>query len=91
MIDIEVKQGMSTEAFRDSVAKFLVMVEKAYHQKPLVYTGTNFYNKYLVGVLDDYKLMIAQYSKTNQYWQMIKTICYGSILVRDTSMALRAM
>ena len=55
MIDIEVKQGMSTEAFRDSVAKFLVMVEKAYHQKPLVYTGTNFYNKYLVGVLDDYK------------------------------------
>ena len=38
MIDIEVKQGMSTEAFRDSVAKFLVMVEKAYHQKPLVYT-----------------------------------------------------
>lgn len=62
MIDIEVKQGMSTEAFRDSVAKFLVMVEKAYHQKPLVYTGTNFYNKYLVGVLDDYKLMIAQYS-----------------------------
>lgn len=63
MIDIEVKQGMSTEAFRDSVAKFLVMVEKAYHQKPLVYTGTNFYNKYLAGVLDDYKLMIAQYSK----------------------------
>ena len=28
MIDIEVKQGMSTEAFRDSVAKFLVMVER---------------------------------------------------------------
>ena len=63
MIDIEVKQGMNTEAFRDSVAKFLIMVEKAYRQKPLVYTGTNFYNKNLVGLLDDYKLMIAQYSE----------------------------
>lgn len=62
MIDIEVKPNMSTEAFRDSVSKFLVMVEKVYHQKPLVYTGTNFYNRYLTGVLDDYKLMIAQYS-----------------------------
>lgn len=47
MIDIEVKQGMSTEAFRDSVAKFLDMIEETYHQKPLIYTGTNFYNKIL--------------------------------------------
>ena len=62
MIDIEVKQGMSTEAFRDSVAKFLDMIEETYHQKPLIYTGTNFYNKNLVGLLDGYKLMIAQYS-----------------------------
>ena len=62
MIDVETKSGLSTEAFRDSLSKFLVLVEKAYKQKPLVYTGTNFYNSYLTGLLDDYKLMIAQYS-----------------------------
>ena len=62
MIDVETKQGMGNEAFCDSLLKFLDMVEEAYHQKPLVYTGTNFYNRYLVGKLDDYKLIIAQYS-----------------------------
>lgn len=62
MIDVEVKQGLQTEAFCDSLLKFLDMVEVAYKQKPLVYTGTNFYNRYLAGKLNGYKLMIAQYS-----------------------------
>lgn len=62
MIDVEVKQGMNTKEFCDSLTKFLNMVEETYHQKPLVYTGTNFYNNYLIGCLDGYKLMIAQYS-----------------------------
>lgn len=62
MIDIETKSGLSTEAFCDSLFKFLDMVETAYKQKPLLYTGTNFYNKYLVGKLNGYKLMIAQYT-----------------------------
>ena len=62
MIDIETKGGLSTEAFCDSLFKFLDMVEKAYKQKPLLYTGTNFYNRYLCGQLSEYKLMIAQYS-----------------------------
>lgn len=62
MIDVETKQGMGTEEFRDSLFKFLDMVEEAYRQKPLVYTGANFYNHYLAGRMDGYKLMIAQYS-----------------------------
>lgn len=62
MIDVETKQGLGTEEFCDSLMKFLDMVEAAYRQKPLVYTGTNFYNRYLAGKLKDYKLMIAQYS-----------------------------
>ncbi len=62
MIDVETKQGLSNDAFRDSLMTFLTMVEKAYHQKPLVYTGTNFYNKYMSGSMNGYKLMIAQYS-----------------------------
>lgn len=62
MIDVETKQGLSNDAFRDSLMTFLTMVEEAYHQKPLVYTGTNFYNKYMSGLMNSYKLMIAQYS-----------------------------
>lgn len=62
MIDVETRSGLTKEAFRDSLATFLALVEKAYRQKPLVYTGTNFYNANLQGLLDDYKLMIAQYS-----------------------------
>lgn len=62
MIDVETRSGLTKEEFRDSLAKFLVLVEKAYRQRPLVYTGTNFYNANLQGLLDDYKLMIAQYS-----------------------------
>lgn len=63
MIDVETKQGMGTEEFCDSLLKFLNMVTIAYRQKPLVYTGTNFYNRYLAGRLDGYRLMIAQYSQ----------------------------
>lgn len=64
MIDVETKQGLGTDEFCDSLLKFLDMVEAVYRQKPLVYTGTNFYNHYLAGKLNEYKLMIAQYSST---------------------------
>lgn len=63
MIDIETKQGLDTEAFCDSLFKFLDLVEKTYHQKPLLYTFANFYDHYLLGKIDDYKLMIAQYTR----------------------------
>ena len=63
MIDIETKQGLNTEEFCDSLMKFLTLVAEAYKQKPLLYTGTNFYNKYLQGKIDDYQLMIAQYTE----------------------------
>ena len=63
MIDVETKSGLETEEFCDSLFKFLRLVEKAYRQKPLIYTGANFYDHYLLGKLDSYKLMIAQYTK----------------------------
>lgn len=62
MIDVEVRPTMSVTVFCDSLLRFLELVEAHYKQKPLVYTGTNFYNNYLLGKLNDYKLMIAQYS-----------------------------
>jgi len=63
MIDIESTGGLKTEEFCDSLFKFIDLIEKAYRQKPLLYTFTNFYNKHLKGKIDDYTLMIAQYSR----------------------------
>lgn len=62
MIDVETKKGVSDEELCDSLLKFLRLVEEAYKQKPLIYTYRNFYNKHLLGKLDGYKLMIAQYT-----------------------------
>lgn len=62
MIDIETKSGLDTEEFCDSLFKFLKMVEHVYGQKPLLYTFTNFYDRYLLGKINDYPLMIAQYT-----------------------------
>lgn len=62
LIDIETTGGLSTDVFCDSLFYFLDLVEEAYRQKPLLYTGRNFYNKYLRGKIDDYKLMVAMYT-----------------------------
>lgn len=63
MIDVETKNGLADSAFCDSLFKFLDLVEKHYKQKPLIYTGANFYDKYLLGKIDEYKVMIAQYTE----------------------------
>ncbi|MCR4583994.1 MAG: glycosyl hydrolase family 25 [Prevotella sp.] len=61
MIDVESTGNLPTAQFCDSLLTFLKMVEKAYRQKPLVYTFRNFYNWHLVGKIDDYQLMVAMY------------------------------
>src|SRR5574344_481969 len=63
MIDVESKSDLSNEEFLDSLGKFLEMITKDYHQRPLVYTFANFYDHVLMGFIDDYKVMIAQYTK----------------------------
>jgi len=62
MIDVETNSGLPAQEFRDSLFTFVKLIEKAYKQKPLIYTGANFYDKFLLGTLDDYKVMIAQYT-----------------------------
>ena len=63
MIDVETTAGLSDSAFCDSLFRFLELVEHHYRQKPLIYTGANFYDKHLLGKIDDYKVMIAQYTE----------------------------
>ena len=63
MIDVETTGGLPTDEFCDSLLIFLDMVERAYHQQPLIYTFRNFYNRHLIGQIDNYKLMIAMYTE----------------------------
>ncbi|MGI6231534.1 MAG: glycoside hydrolase family 25 protein [Prevotella sp.] len=63
MVDIETRSGLSKEEFLDSLFVFLHLMEKTYKQKPLLYTGANFYDANLVGLISDYKVMIAQYTQ----------------------------
>ena len=62
MIDVETTGGLYNEEFCDSLHAFLDLVEQAYHQSPLIYTFRNFYNRHLIGQINDYKLMIAMYT-----------------------------
>lgn len=62
MLDVETTGGLPVEQFCDSLMCFLSMLEQTYHQKPLIYTFRNFYNKYLQHRIDDYQLMIAMYA-----------------------------
>ena len=86
MLDVETTGNLSTEEFCDSLHKFLDMLEETYHQKPLVYTFRNFYNKHLVGELDDYQLMIAMYADDppvladNRDYSIWQYSCKGRIL-----------
>ena len=57
MVDVETRSGLSVEAFQDSLFLFLHLMEKAYKQKPLIYTGANFYDHNLLGKLKDYKVI----------------------------------
>ena len=63
MIDIETTGGLADYEFRDSLFRFLALVERSYRQQPLLYTFRNFYNRHLMGEVDDYKLMIAMYTE----------------------------
>ena len=64
MIDVEVKgKKVTPEQLRHRLRQFLKGVEDYYGVKPLIYTGQNFYNKYLCGHFDDYLFMIAKYSE----------------------------
>lgn len=64
LIDIEIKGSWDAENVADSVKVFANMLEQHYGCRPIIYTGTNFFNKYLVKEFSNgYELFIAKYSE----------------------------
>ena len=61
VLDIETVNGASTADIQQRAKDWLIMVEKEYKVKPVIYTNVDFYENYLAGKFDDYPLWVAHY------------------------------
>lgn len=61
VLDIEQLSNVPKAVLQQRVAIWLSLVEKHYKLKPIIYTGADFYAKYLAGKFDDYPLWVAHY------------------------------
>ncbi|MCD8304427.1 MAG: glycosyl hydrolase family 25 [Prevotellaceae bacterium] len=64
MVDVETHGKTPVAEFRQRLRQFLRGIEERYGVRPIIYTGANFFNKYLAGYFDDYLFMIAKYADT---------------------------
>lgn len=64
VIDVEVIRGVSESVMQARLLELCDLFEREYGKKPIIYTGKNFYNKYIYGNhrLRAYKYFIAAYS-----------------------------
>ena len=63
IVDVEKRGKGSLAQFQGRLKAFLDGVEKMYGVKPIIYTGVNFYAKYLEGKFRQYKFMVARYAE----------------------------
>ncbi|MHC2991735.1 hydrolase [Pontibacter sp. HJ8] len=61
VLDVEVRGRKPLNHLRGDLKEWLVLVERAYGVKPILYTGYSFYKDYLEGYFDEYPLWIAHY------------------------------
>ncbi|MCY7292282.1 MAG: glycoside hydrolase family 25 protein [Ferruginibacter sp.] len=81
VLDVEQANGASVFDVQQRVADWLLLAEKRYKVKPIIYSNIDFYNTYLAGRFDDYPLWIAHYLEKNKpriqrswlFWQHNET------------------
>lgn len=61
VLDIEQLSNVPKQILQQRISVWLMMVEKHYKIKPVIYTGADFYQKYLADKFDDYPLWVAHY------------------------------
>lgn len=61
VLDIEKTYGASAEDIQQRSKDWLVMIEKHYKIKPIIYTNIDFYQNFLAGKFDDYPIWVAHY------------------------------
>lgn len=63
IVDVEKRGKGSLEQFQARLKAFLDGVERMFGVKPIIYTGVNFYAKYLEGEFTGYRFMVARYAE----------------------------
>ena len=66
MLDIETANGASITDIQQRAKDWLLMIEKHYKVKPIIYTNIDFYESFLDGEFDDYPLWVAHYYVKNK-------------------------
>lgn len=61
VLDIETANGASATDIQQRVKDWLLMIEKYYRVKPIIYTNIDFYENFLDGKFEDYPLWVAHY------------------------------
>ncbi len=61
VLDVEQDNGVSKELIQQRVAEWLLLVERNYGVKPIIYTNVDFYNRFLSPRFDHYPLWVAHY------------------------------
>ncbi len=62
VVDVEKRGKGSLAQFQGRLKAFLEGVERMFGVKPIIYTGVNFYAKYLEGKFTEYKFFVARYA-----------------------------
>ncbi len=63
VLDLETTDGVPTHIMLEEARIWLQTIERSFNIRPILYTNQNFYDKYLLGVFDNYPLWIARYSE----------------------------
>ena len=63
VVDVEELNHMTPDKMRLQLKEFVTFVEKKTHIKPIIYSGSSFYQDYLLGFFDDYPLWVANYNQ----------------------------
>lgn len=61
VLDVEQTYGVPADKLRKNIKEFLETVELYYGVKPIIYTNVDFYNHFLKGDFDKYRLWVAHY------------------------------
>lgn len=78
VLDVEAIGKLSPLELINAIDVWAEMTEARYGVKPIIYTGQNFYNRFLAGHIDEYPLWLARYDveepvtvcgREYQFWQ----------------------
>jgi lysozyme len=61
VLDVEQTYGATTPDLQQRVLDWLIITERRYGVKPIIYTNVDFYSKFLAGKFEEYNLWVAHY------------------------------